>query len=242
MGEQSGMFYFATGDALVITDSLGTIFAPNLHLDRGMSEIGVGQMWEYNLELSWFGIGLPHSEKFKGYWYLPVGRYTALYRLHQTGVSGGKLNVQSSADTFWVVEPQGRDTEALNLLVQSYDLANQKKHEQSAQKLRELIQRYPDSPYVPLAMLTAAMTPEAYRDVIRKYPNSGEAIQATTSIAGYYINKKDKQGYIDAMKSLIAEFPNTEIAKAAERRLANMRDRFFEKRSKPEAENEEQGE
>jgi hypothetical protein len=242
VGGHSGMFTFATGEALVITDSVGITYSPSAHFGRGMSEIEAGETWEHHLSLSTFGFGFPHSEKNKGYWYLPVGRYIIRYQLTQSGVSGGNLNAESSTDTFRVLQARGDEAEALDLLVQSYDLRIKKKYDESRQRLHELVEKHPKSPYVPWAMRSLAVTPEAYREIIRKYPYSGEAVQAVVDIAGYFMNSKDKQGYIDAMNSLIAEYPNTEIAEAAERRLANIEDRFFQKRRKPDPEDQEQGE
>jgi hypothetical protein len=242
VGEHSGMFTFETGEALVITDSVGITYSPNVHFGRGMSEIEAGETWQHHLSLSTFGYGSPHSEKVKGYWYLPVGRYTIRYQLNQSGVSGGRLDVESSTDTFWVLEARNEDAEALKLLIESYDLHIQKKYDEAIQRLQGLVEKYPNSPYVPWAMREVAVTPDAYREIIRKYPYSGEAVQAVVDIAGYFMNKKDKQGYVDAMNSLISEYPNTEIARAAERRLANIQDRFFQKKRKPDAEDHEEGE
>jgi hypothetical protein len=241
-GEHSGMFYFQTGDALVIIDSLGTTYAPNLQVDRGISEIVPGETWDYYFHLSTFGFGLPHGEKFKGYWYLPVGRYTVLYRLHQSGVSGGTLEVESATDTFRVLEAQGEEAKALSLLVRSYDLANQRKPAESAEKLHELVNRHPNSAYVPWAMYEAAKMPQEYDELIRRYPDTGEAIAAVRRIAQHFINKKDKEGYIDTMRHLVTEYPDTEIAAEAQRRLANIQERYFRERRKPGAEEQEQGE
>jgi hypothetical protein len=69
---------------------------------------------------------------------------------------------------------------------------------------------------------------EAWYDLIKRFPDSREAVQAVGSIVLTYLYKKDKQGFINAMNDLIKKYPNTDIAKEAQNHLRYMKDKDFE--------------
>lgn len=241
VGEHAGKFHFITGDALIITDSKGTRLHYNMEIYRtGITEIQPGQTMEDEVNLSSYLYGAPHSE-LNAFWYVPPETYAISYRLHQTRVSGGSLFAESTVDTFEVVEPHGEDSLALKLLLQSYDLQIEKKNKESLEKLRELLDKYPQSGYVPYVMLKAAGTLEEWHEVIRRYPASGEAARAVKQILSHFASKKDKQGFIEDMDKLIDQYPDTDVARVASR-LKNSSDRLFRERPKRDREHREEGE
>lgn len=239
--EQKKKVNFATGDALVIIDSKGTPYPSNIHISRiGLTEINPGDTIEEEINLSSYLYGVPHS-KWKVFWYLPPEKYTISYKLQQHDISGEGLTIESPVDTFEILEPQGEDVKALELLLQSYNLLLEKKDKESIQKLNELLEKYPESGYVPYVMLMSANTVEKLNEVIRKFPKSGEAIAAVKSIAIHFSKKEDKSGYVKAMNDLINKYPETDIANAAYR-LKTTSDRHFQesKRLRPDNENQQE--
>jgi hypothetical protein len=243
VGQHEGQFYFTTGDGLVIEDSKGTKYSSDIHVGREPVKIAPGETLRKEFDIFGFSLGVPHEESLKLFWYLPAEEYTIYYHLNQTVRSEAyRIDAKTPIDTFEVLSPEGDDSEALKLLLESYDLQLEKRDRESIEKLQELVQKHPESGYVPWAMLRAANTLEKWREVIRRFPESREAVAAVKSIALHFINKKDKQGYINAMSHLVEEYPNTDIAAEAQRRLSNMQERYFHKRHKPDAEEQEQGE
>jgi hypothetical protein len=241
VGEHAGKFHFITGDALVITDSKGAILPCNMQIFRtGITQIQPGQTMEDEVNLSSYAYGVPHTE-LKAFWYLPPDTYTISYRLHQTHVSGGSLFAESAVDTFEVVEPHGDDSLALELLLQSYDLQIEKKYDRARETLDELLEKYPESGYVPYVRLKTATTLEEWREIITRFPESGEAIDAVSSIAYHFTIEKDRAAYIQAMNELINQYPDTDIARAASR-LKDRSDRFFRERPKRRREHRQEGE
>lgn len=241
VGEHAGKFHFITGDALVITDSKGTGYPCNMHLYRtGISEIQPGETMEDEINLSSYAYGVPHSE-LKAFWYLPPEKYSISYRLHQTAVSGGTLFVHSAVDTFEVVEPHGDDSLALELLLQSYDFQLEKRDAESSENLHQILKNYPESGYVPYVTLMLAKTIEKWQEIIRRFPETGEAIQAVNSIAYHFTIEKNQPAYIEAMNELINQYPDTDVARVA-LRLRNASDRFFRERPKRDREHRGEGE
>jgi len=218
VGDKSGKFYFVNIDGLVIKDSNGKIYPCNVAIERIPITINPGQTLEKEFDvLTWYGV---KEDSFWVRYYLPPEKYDVYYQVEN--------DVQSESDSFSILEPRGDELKAMNLLKQAYDLRIQKKHKESLEKLKELIQKYPNSRYYLYALLLSAGSLDAWYDLVRRFPDSREALQAVGSIALTYEYRKDKKGFIDAMNNLIKKYPNTDIATEAENRLKQMKDKDFE--------------
>lgn len=227
VGREPGKFYFDNLDALVIMDSKGKVYPCSIAIERVPITIKPGQTLEKEGNLLGY-YGLPEN-KFRIQRYLPPEKYVGYYELDQAiGSEKYKVYAKSQIDTFEVLEPIGDELKAMNLLKESHDLRIQKKDKESLEKLKELVQKYPKSRYYLSALLMTAGSLEAWYDLIKRFPDSREAVQAVGSIVLTYLYKKDKQGYIDAMNNLIKKYPNTDIAKEAEKQLKYMKDKDFE--------------
>jgi len=226
IGTEPGKFYFENLDALIIKDSTGMVYPCNTAIDRVPITIKPGQTLEKEDNLLGY-YGVPEN-KFKIHRYLPSGQYIIYYELNQTVWSDKyKVYAKSQSDTFEVLEPNGDELKAMNILKESYDLQIQKKDKESLEKLKELIRKYPNSSYYVYALLRSSGSLEDWYDLIQRFPESREAIQAIGSIALTYEYKKDKRGFIDTMNGLVKKYPNTDIAKEAENCLTQMSDRDF---------------
>ena len=227
VGTEPGRFYFDNLDALVIKDSTGQVYPCSMAIERVPITIKPGQTLEKEGDLLSY-YGEPES-KFRIQRYLLPHKYVVYYELDQTvGSEEYRVYAKSQTDTFEIVQPKGDELYAMNLLKQSHDLRIQKKHKESLDKLKELIQKYPKSTHYLYALLKAAGNLEAWHDLIKRFPDSREAVRAVGSIALTYEYKKDKQGYIRAMNYLIKEYPNSDIAREAENFLKHVRDKDFE--------------
>jgi hypothetical protein len=206
-GKQEGEFYFMTYDRLIISDSKGKKYPSHAFIEY----INPVALKSHEILRQQFDIlnnyGAPR-DSFHVRWYLPSEKYNVYYDLLK--------NVKSEICTFQVSEPEGDELKAMNLLKEAYDLQIQRNDKESLGKLKELIRLYPKSQYYIYALLLSAGSLDDWYDLIQRFPNSGEAIQAIGSIALTYENKKDKQGFIDAMNNLIQKYPDTDIAKEAE--------------------------
>jgi len=217
-GDKSGKFYFVNIDGLVIKDSNGKMYPCNVAIERIAITIKPGQTLEKEFDvLTWYGL---KEDTFWVRYHLPPGKYEAFYQVEN--------DVRSESYTFSIMDPKGDELRAMNLLKQSHNLRIQKKDKESLNKLRELLQKYPKSRYYLYALLLTAGSLEAWYDLIKRFPDSREAVRALGSIALTYEYKKDKQGYVAAMNDLIKKYPNTDISKEAEKRLKHLRDKDFE--------------
>ncbi|MGB8656274.1 MAG: hypothetical protein WCE90_00635 [Candidatus Zixiibacteriota bacterium] len=217
VGSEPGKFEFVNIDGLTIKDTIGTIYPCKFAIDRFPVNINPGQTFEEQ-----FNILTSYGVKEDTFWvrfYLPPEKYQVYYQVED--------GVRSESFSFSIMEPGGDEIKAMNLLKESYDLQIQKKDKESLGKLKELIRVYPKSQYYVYALLLSAGGLEDWYDLIQRFPDSREAIQAIGSIALTYEYKKDKQGFIDAMNSLIQKYPNTDIAKEAKDRLNRMDDKYF---------------
>lgn len=218
VGDKSGKFYFVNIDGLVIKDTNGKIYPCNVAIERNPITINPVQTLEKEFDiLTWYGV---KEDSFWVRYYLPPEKYVVFYQVEN--------DVQSESYSFSIMEPKGDELKAMNLLKESHDLRIQKKHKQSLEKFKELVQKYPKSRYYLYALLQTAGSLEAWHDLIKRFPDSREAVQAVGSIALTYEYKKDKQGFINAMKGLTKNYPNTGVATEAENRLKQMKDKDFE--------------
>jgi len=218
VGDKSGKFYFVNIDGLVIKDSNGKIYPCNVAIERIPITINPGQTLEKEFDvLTWYGV---KEDSFWVRYYLPPEKYDVYYQVEN--------DVQSESDSFSILEPRGDELKAMNLLKRSHDLRIQKKDKESLEKLKELVQKYPKSRYYNYALLLTAGSLEAWYDLVKRFPDSREALQAVGSIALTYEYRKDKKGFIDAMNDLIKKYPNTDIAREAENRLKQVKDKDFE--------------
>jgi hypothetical protein len=218
VGEEAGQFYFVTFDGLVIEDAEGKEYPSNILLQYSPITIKSGDTLEQEFDIL-SAYGLP-EDSFHVRWYLPPERYTVYYSLRK--------DAKSEACTFVVSLPEGDELKAMNLLKESHDLRIQRKDEESLDKLKELVGKYPKSRYYLCALLKSAGNLEAWHDLIERFPNSREAVRAVGSIALTYLYRKDKQGYVGAMNDLIKQHPDSDIASEAEKHLKQMRDKDFE--------------
>jgi hypothetical protein len=226
-GTEPGKFYFENLDALVIKDSKGEVYPCSIAIERVPITIKPGQTLEKEGNLLGY-YGVP-EDKFRIQRYLPPEKYIIYYELNQAvGSKKYRVYAKSQIDTFEIVEPKGDEAQAMNLLKESFNLLIQKNHKESQEKLKELIQRFPKSEYYLTALLMTAGSLEAWHDLIKRFPDSREAVQAVGSIALTYEYKKDKQGFINAMNDLIKKYPNTDIAAEAQNHLTYMNDKDFE--------------
>jgi hypothetical protein len=227
IGAEPGKFYFDNLDALVIMDSKGKVYPCSIAIERIPITIKLGQTLEKEGNLLGY-YGVPET-KFRIQRYLPPEKYIVYYELNQTvGSEKYKVYAKSQIDTFEVLESKGDELKAMNLLKESHDLRIQKKNKESLEKLKELIRKYPNSRYYLYALLLTAGNLEAWHDLIKRFPDSREGVQAVGSIALTYQYNKDKRGYMDAMNNLIKKYPDSDIAREAERNLKHMRDEDFE--------------
>jgi TolA-binding protein len=100
-----------------------------------------------------------------------------------------------------------------------------------ATELKQMIANYPNSKWVPEAMMELASaytasgkTKEAistYSDVVKKYPSASQARQAQLQMATLYA-KTDENKAIEACKTLIERWPSSEEAATANVDLRNM--------------------
>lgn len=217
VGSEPGKFYFVNIDGLKIKDTIGTIFPFNFAIDGSPITINPGQTFEekFNI-LTFYGV---KEDSFWVRFYLPPEKYQVYYQVQD--------GVRSESDSFSVLEPEGDELLAMNLLKQAYNLQIQKKDEEFIGKLKELVREYPNSHYCAYALLTSANSIEEWNNVINRFPDSREAIRAVEYIAGAYKNKKDKDGFKNAMQGFIKKYPNTDVAKEAENCLKHINDRYF---------------
>jgi hypothetical protein len=242
VGKNKGEFCFASWEGIKIRDSKGKDYSSPAHIDRGVIDIEPGETLKKHFNVFAFGFGVSHADRNRGPFYLLPEKYTVSYHLDQKDQTDGSPEAEEVMDTFEVVEPKGEEAEALNLLLNSYDLKIQKKYRESTEKLQELLERYPNSVYAPWVMLKSADTPEARYELIKRFPHSREAVATVKEIVLLFVNKKDRRGFTQAMNRLVHEFPDTDIAKEAQSWLDNIDDRFFGERSKRDLEYQEEGE
>lgn len=217
VGSEPGRFYYIDIDGLKIQDSNCTPYPCRLFIDRAPTTINPGQTFEEHFNiLTFYGA---KEDTFQVHLYLPPQKYHVYYDIG--------YGVRSESDSFSVLEPEGDELKAMNLLKEAYNLQIQKKGEEFIGKLKELVQEYPNSHYCAYALLISANSIEEWNDVIDRFPDSREAIRAVEYIAGTYKNKKDYNGFKNAMQGFIKMYPNTDIAKEAENRLNRTNDKYF---------------
>lgn len=215
VGDYTGRFSFDMCRGLLIKDSDGMVYPGQMWLGPPVFQIEPGETLETEYNIFTCGYGVPHDQQVgRVIRYLPPGTYTIQYPPQPVRPPDGSPESRSDIDTFEVVEPQGVDAKALLLLVESTDLRLEKKDQQSLDKLHELLEKYPESGYVPSAMLLSANEPDKWLRLIRAFPESREAVAAVKSIYTYL---GDPEMQRRSMQNLIEEYPDTDIAREARR-------------------------
>jgi tetratricopeptide (TPR) repeat protein len=138
-----------------------------------------------------------------------------------------------------VIEPEGEEKKALDMFLEAERLKysrdkerggrDLKKAELGFLKYQEVVDKYPNSVYAPLALSSAWGTYRysqnledtkknipVYKRLIESYPNSHYVASAFCGLVETYENFKDKSGAIQSMKELIKKHPNTQISERAE--------------------------
>jgi len=237
VGTEPGKFYFDNLDALVIMDSKGKVYPCSMAIERVPITIKPGQTLEKEGNLFTYYYGIPEN-KFKIHRYLPLEKYSIYYELDQSvGSDNYRVKAKSKPYTFDVLNPEGNELKAMNLLKESYDLLVEKKNNwpKSLEKLIELTTNYPKSRYLPHALLEiastykihmkdSAKTLETYQKIIQNYPESREAVMVLSYLVHYYKTKPDIPGLINYLNDLIKKHPDTEVAKEAKKELAKIKE------------------
>lgn len=237
IGDKAGKFYFENVDALIITDSKGITYQCSTAIERVPITIKPGQVLEKESDILW-SYGIPEN-KFKGHRYLPLGKYNICYELnHSVGSEAYKIYTKSQVDSFQVLEAQGDELKALNLLRESHNSFINKNTEMAINELNQLIKDFPKSIYVPVCLLEEV---SLYRidledfntaeslcyDLIRNYPISREAVRAVEEVSAIYQIKKEKNGFLNSMNDLIRKYPDSDISKEAEKQIRQVNDKDF---------------
>lgn len=103
----------------------------------------------------------------------------------------------------------------------------------AARQYGQLLERYPDSGYVPMALYwqgnalyaVRSYKPaiEAYQRLLEKAPNHPRAAEALLAVANCHLELKDAKAARATLQQVVAKYPNSEAASAAKDRLARMR-------------------
>jgi len=218
-GEEEGWFYFARFAGFKIKDSKGQEYACHVSISTaGANTIKPKETFEYETNLLlWYG---EPEDSLHVQYYLPPEKYNVFYLLDK--------KVTSEKYQFEVVHPKLDELDAMNLIKEAYNLMIDKKWDESSDKFKEIIRKYPNSEYTSYAMLRVANTLEDLYQLIEKFPHSREAVRVVSSIAGILKNKKDKQGFIEGMNGLVKRYPDTDIAKEAQKQLEKLDELKFE--------------
>jgi outer membrane protein assembly factor BamD (BamD/ComL family) len=137
--------------------------------------------------------------------------------------------VTSDTARFRVIQPQGREKEALDRLREIATLERPDTEDSAFLEYQELADRYPKSVYAPKALDAAAgvyfysqnleqrrrVIPVCMR-LIEEYPDSYYFILAFTKLVHTYEILKDKEGAIKTMQELIKKHPESKISERAE--------------------------
>jgi hypothetical protein len=214
IGSEPGKIGFVGFEGLRMQDANDTLYPCRLSIDRmGHRTINAGQTFEEHFNiLSFYGA---MEDSFHVRYYLPPQKYQIYYDLGDS--------VRSETGSFSVIEPEGDELKAMNLLKEAYDLQIQKKGEEFIGKLRQLVREYPNSHYCAYALLIAATNIEEWSELIDRFPDSGEAIRAIEYIDGACLSKNDDVGFKNAMQDIIRKHPNTDVAKEARDRLRGLK-------------------
>ena len=166
-----------------------------------------------------------------------VGEYTCSIHTQPSAVLHFEW-IKSNTIKFKVIEPKGEEKKALSLYLEAGKLRGARsraggpdltKLELGFWKYQELVNKYPNSVYAPLALRSAWGTYRysqnledrkknipVYKRLIESYPNSHYVASAFCGLVETYEKFKDKSGAIQAMKELIKKHPNTKISERAE--------------------------
>jgi tetratricopeptide (TPR) repeat protein len=149
-----------------------------------------------------------------------------------------------------VKEPEGEEKEALKMFIEAGTVESAEKENQGRcpkrglaefLKYQEVVERYPNSVYAPLALRAAvsiyfySQNLEERRQVIplflkliENYPDFYDFQGTISGLVGTYEILKDKEGAITTMQEFIEEHPNTKISERAEYWLKKIEEWEFE--------------
>jgi hypothetical protein len=161
-----------------------------------------------------------------------VGEYTCYIYTQPSAVLHFPWT-KSNTIKFKVIEPKGDEKKALDLFLEAeklkysrdkiYGGRDLKKAELGFLKYQELVDKYPNSIYAPLALQEAigiylySENPEDLKKIIPVCLKLIENYQEDVfcDLVGLYEILKDKEGAIKTMKGLIEKHPNTKISERA---------------------------
>ena len=174
------------------------------------------------------------------------GKFPSLYFLKPDthSVQAGQIvNVWSSPDRevvkksntlkFTVREPTGEELKACQLLREADDYYRRKKLENRLEKLRRIVDQYPNSVYADLALRKIARTYviglsndlraiEAFEELIEIYPKSPFVDNAVLGIALFYENKKQIEKAKIALEVIVEKYPNSRASGEAAKILSKI--------------------
>ena len=175
-----------------------------------------------------------------------AGEYTIFMQTPEEGILPV---VRSNVIKVKIQEPTGNEKKALDILVEAdrlrwaRDSEGKKdliKKELGFQKYQELVDKYPNSIYAPLALNSALgiykFSPDfdemqkiipLCKRLIENYPNSIYFSSAFMSLIDVYEVLKDRAGATEAMNELIQKHPNSKISQEAEKRLKKIEEWKF---------------
>lgn len=147
-----------------------------------------------------------------------------------------------------VKEPEGKEKEALNLLLEAQNLASVDtnlgyphpgKEELAVMKCQQIVDRYPNRVYAPMGLLTAIeirarwyeqrkrVIPMCVR-LIERYPDYYYWSKGFSHLVEAYESLRDKEGAINTLNELIEKHPNTKISERAQYWLKKIEEWEFE--------------
>lgn len=185
--------------------------------------------------------------------YLPPGKYTitANQKIRIKSRNVEKINVISSSQEFSVIEPTGMEKSAMQLFEEAVllegtiskqnHLEAKSRDKEALVKYIEIVEKYPNSIYAPLVLRRTQIKKnfdagegieankvamEIARKIIDLYPNSHFAIMSLENILMYYANirEMDKSRIRNEIQKIIEKYPNTKVAKKAEKVLKEFDD------------------
>lgn len=214
----------------IIEDNQGRVYVSHLRgMNMGRDLLEPGGTRHSSVEVS----GL--------YKVVNVGEYTCYCQSVGCPAVLNSPSVTSDTARFRVIQPQGREKEALDRLMEIATLERPDPEDSVFLEYQGLADRYPKSVYAPKALDAAAgvyfysqnleqrrrVIPVCMR-LIEEYPDSYYFILAFTMLVHTYEILKDKEGAIKTIHKLIKKHPNTRISAEAERRLKQVEEWGFE--------------
>jgi hypothetical protein len=205
----------------LVFDEITEYFNIKDQLGRGYSNIGTADYASCTDTLKPDQIFKGYVDLKSRYRVLQSGDYTCYVDFY-----GSKSNVL----TIKVKDPTGDEKKALDLYLEAQKLdwtrdKDARKWEQAFYKYLELVEKYPNSVYAPLALDDALYKAHVIKDknivisvcknLIENYPESYYVDDAFYNLIGNYKVLGDKAGAIAYVKGLTEKYPNTKISEKA---------------------------